>query len=152
SITVILGAEGAITNRWNLVATFTSPPGGQLWLQSTWADFDHDGRLDILLAARSYTQLRQNTGDYTNWPTLTSTTQFPFLAGCIWAAWNDIDKDGYPEVLIADGSNLKLFKNNQGSFSLLSGLSFASGAGGRVEWADVDGDGWKDFLHSYLVS
>jgi hypothetical protein len=76
-------------------------------------------------------------------------------------AMNDFDRDGWPDILVANDSfPQQLFRNNRdGTFSevaLESGLAFDQDgktfAGMGVDFADYDNDGWPDAFVNSLAN
>ncbi|MGD0898580.1 MAG: VCBS repeat-containing protein [Thermoguttaceae bacterium] len=77
---------------------------------AAWADFDGDGKLDLLLATPAGPRLFRNTGK-----------QFEDVSACLpaqgychltAAVWIDYDGDGRPDILLADAyRGLRLFRN-----------------------------------------
>jgi len=126
-------------------------------------DFDNDGDLDLFvggkgtpgsfpLPSKSYV-LRNDTRngvvkftDVTE--QLNASLKEPGMVNI--AAWVDLNKDGYPELLIAgDWMGVMLFLNNKGKLedmSAKSGLNNLNGMWSAINVADVDGDGDLDFV------
>ena len=114
------------------------------------ADFDNDGRLDILLTGSSssgrISQVWRNQGDGTF-----ASMNVP-LPGVNFGsvACNDFDKDGNVDILLtgvgASGRLTQLWRNNgTGSFSLINaGLPAVRES--SVAWADFDNDGYPDIV------
>jgi hypothetical protein len=127
------------------------------------ADMDGDGDLDLFVggaavpgsfpqAARSYL-LRNDTKN--NEPHFTDVTEKwsreLLNPGIITAAlWQDLDKDGLPELLIGgEWMPLQLFKNKKDklqNISDLSGLANTNGLWSSLLAEDIDGDGDMDFI------
>ncbi|MBI5384179.1 MAG: VCBS repeat-containing protein [Verrucomicrobia bacterium] len=112
----------------------------------TWADFDRDGDLDILLCgwsgASPISRVYRNDGNGV------FTDLNAGLAG-VWrgeAHWGDYDNDGYPDILLSGSSTSRIYHNNHnGTFTDigagLTGLDYAG-----VAWGDYDNDGDLDVL------
>jgi enediyne biosynthesis protein E4 len=123
------------------------------------ADYDRDGRIDIVVANDSMLEfLYRNKGDGT-FEEVGLISQVAVdgngrtFAG-MGVDFADYDNDGWPDVVITDLSNqmYALYKNSgDGSFSY---DSFTSGlgqmtlthSGWGVRFFDYDNDGWKDLL------
>ena len=126
-------------------------------------DYDNDGDLDLFvggraiagsfpLAAKSYL-LRNDSKNGKLVFTDVTDQLAPALRqpGMVTAAiWTDLNKDHYPELLVAgDWMPLMLFQNTKGKLEDISanaGLSNTSGMWTAITAADVDGDGDTDFI------
>ncbi len=129
-------------------------------------DFDNDGDLDLFVGAGSVPGNYPINGgnillrnDYNK---LTKTIHFTditrqaagealFNAGMVTdAVWNDIDKDGWVDLIITgDWMPIKIFKNNHGTFTDIteqSGLKNNDGWWCKIIPADIDNDGNIDFI------
>jgi len=77
-------------------------------------------------------------------------TRFSFAA-----AWEDFDRDGDPDLYVAnDFGRNSLYRNDGGKFvdiAAAAGVEDIS-AGMGVAWGDYDGDGWYDLLVSNMYS
>jgi hypothetical protein len=63
------------------------------------------------------------------------------------AKWADIDKNGYPDLIVAgDWMGIRIFKNNKGKFTEDKQLANYKGWWNSLEVADVDGDGKLDII------
>jgi FG-GAP-like repeat len=116
----------------------------------TWADYDGDGDLDLLIAGEGgqhtvITKLyNNNAGVFTDSGIILNPLQ---VAG---AAWGDFDNDGDLDLAMtgqtAGGSNaMYVYRNDGGNFTSLPG-SFLGVAGGGLAWGDYDNDGDLDLL------
>lgn len=114
-----------------------------------WADYDNDGRLDLLVAGISASgriaKLYHNDGGGVF--TENAAVSLPGLSECA-AAWADYDNDGRQDFAIAgntgEGCVTRIYHNDgAGQFSdicaQLTGVGFAS-----VAWGDYDNDGLFD--------
>jgi hypothetical protein len=135
---------------------FTALPGnflGEFGGAVTWADFDGDGDLDLLVTgitspsagAPAVTRLyRNDSGVFTSVP-------HPFQDAYLGpVAWADYDGDGDLDVLICGATSAgaltaTLWRNQGGTFvdagAGLPGLDL-----GEARWGDYDGDGDLDLL------
>ena len=131
-------------------------PGLPAFVQSsvTWGDYDHDGRLDLLLSGsldfigNSLPSLWRNNGNNT-FSNISSGLPQAIVNGSV--AWGDFNNDGLLDVLftgqsLASGFLTQLWRNNgNGSFSLINaGLPQLSAS--SAAWGDFDNDGRLDFL------
>lgn len=133
-------------------------------------DFDKDGDLDLFVGARTVPGnyplnggniILRNDSDKNS-----KTIKFKnviqqvgdeslFNGGMVAdAVWNDIDKDGWTDLIIlGDWMSVKIFKNNQGKFSEITaktGLANQDGWWCKIVPADVDNDGDMDFIAGNL--
>jgi uncharacterized repeat protein (TIGR01451 family) len=117
-----------------------------------WADYDGDGRLDILLAGQDsdgepVSKLYRNEGGGA------FTEVAAGLTGVAWGsvAWGDYDNDGRPDILLTgeegflDPVAAVYHNNGDGTFTDigagLTGVQYSA-----VAWGDYDNDGWLDIL------
>lgn len=127
------------------------------------ADFDKDGDIDLFVggackagefpySSRSYllrndskngniqfTDVTENVGKSLVNPGMVTTS-----------TWADLDKDGYPELILAgDWMPVKLFQNQGGilnDISSVSGLAQTDGMWSALKATDIDNDGDMDFI------
>ena len=123
------------------------------------ADFDHDGKIDILLANDSIPEfLFHNKGDGTfeeiGLPSGVGLDGSGATFAGMGVDFEDYDNDGWPDVIITDLANQKyaLYANaGNGSFdytTLTTGLGAISllHSGWGARFLDYDNDGWKDLF------
>ena len=123
----------------------------------SWADYDNDNDLDILLCGATgdpnkprITLIYKNNGD----STFTEQTQIYLTAlssNSGISAWGDYNNDGYLDILLTGHSGTtrmaKIYKNNgNNTFTELSGLSLTGVNYSAVAWGDYDNDGYLDIL------
>jgi len=121
-------------------------------------DADGDGRLDILVANNgngsgntiSIFRNVSTAGDITT-NSFAAAVNFVVGSGPIKIVTADIDGDGWPDVVVANGSGgISLLRNTSGPGEILStsfatAVAFATGSNVRdVVAADLDGDGKMD--------
>lgn len=124
------------------------------------ADFDHDGDLDLFIGGRvvagkygeipdSYLLLNDGKGKFT----VADESTAPGLKkiGMVTdAVWTDIDKDGWPDLVIAgEWMPITIFKNEKGKLinnTAASGLQNTSGLWTSIHVADINNDGSDDIL------
>ncbi|TLV01114.1 VCBS repeat-containing protein [Dyadobacter luticola] len=124
------------------------------------ADVDKDGDLDIFLGTRVTPQrfpesaggvllLNDGKGTFTD-HTSDMAAQLKQAGMITDATFQDINKDGYPElVLTADWNTVQVFNNNKGKLSNASsawGTAALNGCWNAIKAADLDGDGDTDFI------
>jgi hypothetical protein len=118
---------------------------------SAWADYDNDGRVDVLLN----TSLYKNNGDGTFTNTTAATfgptrgTDKAFAA----RSWGDYDNDGYLDLFVFNwaGNNVNLLYHNNGDGTFKETASVASVNEGAAYswtcgWGDYDNDGFLDLF------
>ena len=121
----------------------------------SWADYDKDGDLDILITgynSGSVSKIFMNNGDNT----FTEQTGI-VLAGVYYSsvAWGDYNNDEYPDILLtgynsASGQPVsKVYKNNgNNSFTEQPSIRLTGVYLGSSGWGDYDNDGDLDILLS----
>jgi len=117
-------------------------------LGAQWVDYDQDGELDLYRHnPAGDSLLRQSGGTFTDvWPLAdvdTHDTRTP--------AWDDVDRDGYPDVYLPKWNqpNLRLSNDGLGGFADDTVTEAEAGPGFMAEWLDYDQDGLLDL---YLVN
>lgn len=126
-------------------------------------DFDNDGDLDLFIGGRglpgafpmasaSYLLRNDSENGSVKFTDITAAVS-PDLqkAGMVTVAqWDDLDKDRYPELIIAgDWMPVRLFNNNKGKLedrSIAAGLVNLHGMWSSLTATDIDGDGDMDIL------
>ena len=168
---VLLFGETRSTLLRNEVKTFTEveiPYGGGA-RSGAWADHDGDGRLDLLLAVPGGPRLL--VGAAGEKPLIDATGRLPALprANVTSAAWIDANRDGWPDVLVANGFwGLRLLLNEaadapdgrggvQRRFRdagevvlpdrVFEDAGSGTGPGDHLVLADVDGNGTTDVFY-----
>jgi hypothetical protein len=131
----------------------------QVWNGSlAWADYDNDGRADLLLTgsalgiAKPVSKLYHNLGNGFE----DQSRQLPNLPGVQYSAvaWGDYDRDGRLDLIITgytgpgSSSASKLYHNTGNGFEDQSGLlpSLPGISDGSLAWGDYDNDGWPDLV------
>ncbi len=117
------------------------------------ADVDNDGDEDLFITGGNSNQpisrlyINNGTGTFTV-SGETFTNVYSSSVG-----FSDIDNDGDPDLLIfgsyAPGQTnniTKLYRNNGGTFSEVTGTPFQNLSTGSISFADVDGDGDEDVV------
>ena len=124
----------------------------------TWADYNNDGRLDVLITAGVFAGgttnvLYRNEGQGVFTPITNSAfseLHIPFTG----AIWGDYDNDGFLDVFLprfVSGqavASLLLHNNGDGTFSQVTQgpVTTDTGAALSGSWADYDNDGWLDLF------
>jgi hypothetical protein len=146
--------SGAISQVWrntgNGFSNINAAFPGVITSSAAWADYDNDGRLDILLAGLPsslipVSQVWRNTGSgFVN-----INAGLPGVYRCS-VAWGDYDNDGRLDILLT-GYNVsnpilsQVWRNTGSGFTNINaglpGVGFSSAA-----WGDYDNDGRLDIL------
>lgn len=124
------------------------------------ADFDRDGDLDLFVGGRvvakqygqipsSHLLINNGKGVFTIAPENTA----PGLqhTGMVTSAvWSDVDKNGWPDlVVVGEWMPLTVFMNHEGKLQNSTkqlGLEKFTGLWTAIQAADIDNDGYEDFL------
>jgi hypothetical protein len=120
-------------------------------MQATWADYDLDGRLDLLavhdgnLAGRLY---RQSSG-YPRFQQANDHAGLAVARSAMGVAWGDYNNDGFPDVYVTNIAEANLFRNlGGGRFEDVTASTGTTrnGMGWGTVWADFDNDGDEDLF------
>ncbi len=123
----------------------------------SWADYDNDGDLDILVTgynsvSGSVSKIFRNNGNNT----FTEQTSIS-LSGVYYSsvAWGDYDNNEYADILLCGYNTAttqimsKVYKNNgNNSFTEQTGIKITGSYLGSAEWGDYDNDGDLDIILS----
>jgi hypothetical protein len=130
-----------------------------------WADYDHDGFLDLFVADHGYqdagarNRLYHNNGDgtFTEVTAGAIVTDIGVGFDCLWA---DYDNDGFDDLLVCNNgtsdssstTNFLYHNNGDGTFTRVTNTavhlgtdSWSDGCLGGA-WGDYDNDGFQDFF------
>jgi hypothetical protein len=112
-------------------------------------DLDNDGDLDLFVGVTNKVWQNNGFGVFTD---VTSSTATPFTAASS-AVFGDYDNDGYVDLLLVGAGSVQLMHNeskNAGTIKFTDAttvsLATASGAMKAGFWADLDQDGFLDFV------
>ena len=118
---------------------------------SSWADFDNDGYLDVLVCNENNTKRYRNNGDETFTQTIHDASDHSQ-----GSSWGDYDNDGDPDIVITnyplsgDGGNLFFYRNDgdeifqQFTHSDIVSKGLVNSQG--TCWGDYDNDGDLDLF------
>lgn len=121
------------------------------------ADYDGDGHPDLFIGGRSvpglygcspksYVFHNDGNGHFTD-VSASVLGQDTKLGMVTSAKWADLDKDGYPDLIVAGNwMGIRIFRNNKGKFTEDTQLTNYKGWWSSLEVADVDGDGHLDII------
>jgi enediyne biosynthesis protein E4 len=123
------------------------------------ADYDHDGRMDIFVANDSmpeflFHQKKDGTFEEVGLETGASVNAEGQTYAGMGVDFADYDNDGWPDIIVDDLANQRyaLYQNNHdGTFNYASGESGIGAmtllhSGWSLRFLDYDNDGWKDLL------
>lgn len=127
----------------------------------TACDYDKDGHLDLFIGGRSvpgtygvspnsYVLHNDGKGNFTDVSKQVFGTDVK--PGMVTAAqWADIDNNGYPDLVIAGNwMGIKIYKNNNGTFTQDKQLDNYKGWWGSLQIADINNDGKLDIIAGNL--
>ncbi len=115
-------------------------------------DYDKDGDQDLFIgnisnpgnfgeAVNSFILVNDGKGNFSQ------DTSFSLRSHVTSSKWEDIDEDGYPELLVSvEWDSPKIYKNNKGKLTEMSLPQNLNGLWQSVAAYDVDEDGDKDIL------
>lgn len=117
------------------------------------SDFDQDGAVDVFLGAKSVPGnyglpprtylLRNVNGTFID----KATEQLANVGMVTDASWADIDGDGDQDlVVVGDWMPVNVFTNDNGRIQTKTSVPNSSGWWTRIETADLDSDGYPDFV------
>jgi Bacterial Ig-like domain (group 3)/FG-GAP-like repeat len=112
-------------------------------------DFNHDGLPDIVTiqASGAVNVVLNQGGTFGN--VITTLTNSNNVGGVIQVLAMDVDKDGYDDLLILDGSNnavAVMIGNHDGSFAAPQSFGFSDYVASSIASADLNGDGFPDLV------
>ncbi len=124
--------------------------------QGTWADFDHDGDVDLFIthAANQGNTLFQNDGEG-QFVDVTQAAGVTHRGDSVGAAWGDYDNDGDFDLFVTnlglggpDTANFLYQNNGDGTFTRITSGEIATDKGHFLScaWIDYDNDGWLDLF------
>jgi PKD repeat protein len=140
--------NGTFTKRTNISITGVDISTG------TWADYNNDGYIDILITGASnfsyISKIYKNEGPPNfGFTEQTSISLDGIINGSV--AWADYNKDGFPDILLSGFTGYsyisKIYKNNgDNSFSDITEIQLNGVRYGSVAWGDYNTDGYPDIL------
>ncbi|NOU16482.1 MAG: PKD domain-containing protein [Bacteroidales bacterium] len=111
-----------------------------------WADFDNDGYLDIVIVdAHNYgnAKILRNNTDISG---TTFTQQFDFGNDFSTGTCEDLDNDGYLDVVLTGANDTRIYKNNGNfTFTLQTTIPFMT-YNSSLSCGDFNNDGLSDIL------
>ncbi len=114
---------------------------------SSWADYDNDGDLDVLVAFEGFGRsfIYRNDGE-SRFTRLDDNNSSHRLSDCLGSAWVDYDNDGDLDLCLVNRSIALLYRNDGGELQEIQFRDMTAGEGVRTAtaWADYDNDGDMD--------
>jgi enediyne biosynthesis protein E4 len=130
------------------ITPFAGATGANSW-SGSWGDFDRDGWIDLFISngAGNNNVLLRNNGDGSF--TRIALGRIVRDGGVsIGAAWQDYDRDGWPDLFVANnGANNFLYHNiGAGTLERVTTGRIATDSQSAIvpDWGDYDNDGWPD--------
>ena len=160
TIETVLGSEYTFTDvSVNQFLSYTfddiifSQYNGDLTIENgsnfCWSDHDNDGDQDIFIVNNgSYNSLYSNNGDGT-FTNITDETIVNDGGNSTVASWGDYDRNGYPDLFVANNGNNFLYANNgDGSFTKITEGDIVNDNTNSIHasWSDYDNDGYLDLF------
>jgi Secretion system C-terminal sorting domain/FG-GAP-like repeat len=126
-------------------------PGSEFFTRYHWADFNADGKSDILeIDFYSKATLHISDGQSFTSNEL-SFENLHFVEG--WYALNDYDGDGDIDMLAIQGNSLVIVNyDKDNGFSIVkTGITYTDADSGKISWVDVNGDLVLDIIHNQRI-
>lgn len=116
-----------------------------------WGDYDNDGKLDLFLGNRGYTNILFHNDGNGNFTRIFSGIQVNEVAKSTSASWCDYDRDGFLDIFVANSNFIKNFlyhNNGDGTFTKVTAGVIATDSYWcrGAAWGDYDNDGWPDLF------
>jgi alpha-tubulin suppressor-like RCC1 family protein len=149
----LTASSGTFTDRLDVPAS-----GGASPRHARWADFDGDGKPDLLAANKNLSSfsVTRNTTTTAGSPTFAAVTSFNVYNASssepYAAAAGDADGDGRPDVATANrrAGSVSVRRNSStgvGNINFVTNAEWAvGGLPQEIQWADLDGDGRQDLV------
>jgi hypothetical protein len=111
------------------------------------ADVNLDGLNDLVVTSKVNNNIAILVNEFEDDSIKFNETQRLFSHPCRRIDCEDIDGDGYHEILVLDilNSFINVFQNMNGTFSYLDEIVTHSPAIRYIAWSDFNGDGFTDF-------
>ncbi len=138
----------------SFTAITTGPmiPSGGNTLSASWADYDNDGLLDIVVTRNGPKSLLFHNLGHGEFASITNiiSTDDPKGGGFGGPSWGDYDNDGYLDLVVTGvGAHSALYHNDHnGNFSKVENtpISIPVASSPGACWADYDNDGYLDLF------
>jgi hypothetical protein len=118
----------------------------------SWADYDNDGDLDLLVATPTTTTFYRNDGGGI-FKKMANGVVMDSIENVGGMTWGDYNNDGYLDVYLSRNGSFPLpsllyHNNGNGTFTLVDQSPFKDDLGYSLNanWGDYDNDGWLDLF------
>lgn len=140
-------------NAGNFFLLSTAKLPGMFDGKARWADFDNDGKLDVIVLGNMGSQLYHSQGGGTFIEKVNIPLPQVYSDGNVDVA--DFDGDGDTDIVLSGwggnddiGAVLKVLRNDGSWMFTIAAGNFTGRIGGNVNWVDIDSDGDMDLIAS----
>lgn len=116
------------------------------------ADYDNDGRLDLVVVAAARPNALYHNDGGGSFSRVVTGDLANDVGGWIGCAWGDYDNDGWMDLFLASGADSRsnaLYRNNRnGTFTAMTHGAIVEDGGAAINgaWGDYNNDGYLDLF------